>query len=73
MSGIFKKCTLLRELNLNNFITDNVTNMSNMFSGCKKLIKTSNYFTNFSNISQITKNICEFLDKDQYLLQTKEN
>ena len=56
-------------------------NLENVFVGLlfedtynmEKLIKTSNYFTNFSNISQITKNICEFLDKDQYLLQTKEN
>ena len=56
-------------------------NLENVFVGLlfedtynmEKLIKTSNYFTNFSNISQITKNLCEFLEKDQYLLLTKEN
>ena len=35
MSRIFKKFTLLRELNLNNFITDNVTDMCNMFYYCE--------------------------------------
>ena len=48
MSGIFKKCTLLRELNLNNFITDNVTNMSNMFYYCESLKEIN--LTNFNTM-----------------------
>ena len=34
MSSIFYGCSSLKELNLNNFNTNNVTNMNDMFSGC---------------------------------------
>ena len=34
---MFKGCSSLKELNLNNFNTNNVTNMSNMFYGCYSL------------------------------------
>ena len=39
MSGIFWGCSSLKELNLNNFNTNNVTNMSCMFSGCSDDLK----------------------------------
>ena len=37
MSGMFNRCSSLKELNLNNFNTNNVTNMRGMFSGCSSL------------------------------------
>ncbi len=33
MSDMFTECSLLRELNLDNFNTENVSNMSDMFYG----------------------------------------
>ena len=37
MSGIFSGCSLLKELNLSNFDTTNVTHMNNMFKECVNL------------------------------------
>ena len=34
---MFRFCSLLKELNLNNFNTNNVTNMERMFYGCSSL------------------------------------
>ena len=34
MSKMFYECSSLKELNLDNFNTNNVTNMSYMFDGC---------------------------------------
>ena len=46
MSFMFSVCSSLKELNLNNFNTNNVTNMSLMFSCCsgdlKRKIKSEN-------------------------------
>ena len=46
MSYMFRYCSSLKELNLNNFNTNNVTSMCKMFSGCsddlKMKIKTEN-------------------------------
>ena len=39
MSWMFYKCSSLKELNLNNFKTNNVTNMYSMFSGCSDDLK----------------------------------
>ena len=43
---MFCECSSLKELNLNNFNTINVTDMNNMFNGCsnqlKMKIKTQN-------------------------------
>ena len=45
---MFSECSSLKELNLNNFNTNNVTNMSCMFYGCsgsddlKRKIKSEN-------------------------------
>ena len=46
MSGMFDRCTSLKELNLNNFNTNNVTNMSYMFYGCSSLKELN--FDNFN-------------------------
>ena len=37
MSFIFGNCVSLKYLNLNNFNTNNVTNMSSMFNNCESL------------------------------------
>ena len=34
MNGMFCMCSSLKELNLNNFNTNNVTDMNGMFDGC---------------------------------------
>ena len=34
MSSMFSGCSSLKELNLNNFITNKVANMNGMFSRC---------------------------------------
>ena len=34
MKCMFYECSSLKELNLNNFNTNNVTNMRDMFKGC---------------------------------------
>ena len=39
MSHMFDGCSSLIELNLNNFNTNNVTNMSHMFYGCSDDLK----------------------------------
>ena len=39
MSYMFYECSSLKELNLNNFNTNNVTNMSYMFWGCSDELK----------------------------------
>ena len=39
MSFMFYNCSSLKELNLNNFNTNNVTDMSHIFSGCSDDLK----------------------------------
>ena len=36
---MFYKCSSLKELNLNNFNTNKVTNMGGMFTGCSDELK----------------------------------
>ena len=37
MTGMFSGCESLKELNLDNFNTSNVTDMLYIFSGCSKI------------------------------------
>ena len=48
MRSMFNKCISLKELNISNFNTTNVTNMSFMFSKCSSLkeLYISNFNTN---------------------------
>ena len=39
MNRMFSRCSSLKELNLNNFNTNNVTDMQYMFSGCPDELK----------------------------------
>ena len=45
---MFNKCSSLKEINLSNFNTNNVTKMISMFSGCSLLeeLNISNFNTN---------------------------
>ena len=49
MSDMFNGCSSLKELNLNNFNTNNVIDMSYMFSGCldELKLKIKSQFKNF--------------------------
>ena len=49
MRSMFVGCSSLKELNLNNFNTNNVTDMSGMFSGCLDELKSKikSQFKNF--------------------------
>ena len=48
MSHMFSVCSSLKALNLNNFNTNNVSNMSYMFFGCSSLkeLNLNNFNTN---------------------------
>ena len=48
MSFMFCGCSSLKELNLNNFNTNNVINMRRMFGGCSSLkeLNLNNFNTN---------------------------
>ena len=48
MSYMFAGCSSLKELNLNNFNTNSVTNMRSMFNGCSSLkeLNLNNFNTN---------------------------
>ena len=39
MNGMFSGCSSIKEINLFNFNTNNVTDMNGMFSGCSDEIK----------------------------------
>ena len=43
---MFNKCSSLKELNLSNFNTNNVTNMSYMLNKCKSLKELSFFYFN---------------------------
>ena len=63
MNGMFSGCSELTSLNISNFNTLNVTKMSLMFNGCKKLkeIKGLNTFfiTNATNLGGMFQNCSE--------------
>ena len=66
MRFMFRGCSSLTNINLSNFNTNNVTNMSCMFRGCSSLanINLSNFNTNnvtamwsmFDGCKNLTKN-----------------
>jgi surface protein len=62
MRCIFKNCSKLTNLNLNNFNTENVNNMSYMFNQCSNLINLdiSNFKTQI--IIDISNMLNEFLN-----------
>ena len=50
MSSMFSGCSSLKELNLNNFNTNNVTDMSAMFRGCSSLKELNFNHFNTNNV-----------------------
>ena len=51
MTGMFYGCSSLKELNLSNFNTNNVTYMRYMFSGCSDQFKNK-IRTEYKNIKE---------------------
>ena len=58
MSCMFSGCTSLKELNLSNFNTKNVTDISLMFSGCSSLKEIN--LSNFNTIN--VTDMCHMFD-----------
>ena len=60
---MFWECSSLKELNLNNFNTNNVTNMNDMFSGCldELKLKIKSQFKNFKE--EAFKNYFKYINK----------
>ena len=56
MSQMFYGCSSLKELNLSNFNTNNVTLMSDMFNGCSSLKEL-----NLSNFNTIKVNEMSYM------------
>ena len=50
---MFSGCSSLKELNLSNFNTNNVTNMRDMFNGCSSLKELNLYNFNNNNITNM--------------------
>ena len=51
MGSMFWRCSSLKELNLSNFNTNNVTNMGYMFRGCSEQLK-SKIKSEYKNIKE---------------------
>ena len=65
MSAMFAFCFKLNNLNIKNFKTKNVTDMSFMFAGCSNLIDLDISNFNIENV-QFSKNMfykCNIVDK----------
>ena len=77
MNNMFSNCYNLKNINLSNFNTQNVINMSNMFYDCKSLtnINLSNFNTqNFTYMSYMffgcdVLKIQGIITKDKYILK----
>ena len=53
MSGMFYECSSLKELNLSNFNSNNVTIMSSMFEGCSSLKELNLSKFNTNNVTNM--------------------
>ena len=63
MSWMFRGCSSLKELNLNNFNTNNVTDMSCMFYGCSSLKELNLINFNTNNVTNMSWMFGECLDE----------
>ena len=61
MSWMFYYCSSLKELNLSNFNTNNVTDMSYMFAGCSSLKELNLTRFNTNNVTKYGRNVFEML------------
>ena len=83
MSYMFYGCSSLKEINLTNFNTNDVTNMNHMFYGCSSLkeLNLTNFDTNnvndmkdmFSECSDELKNKINFQNQKENKSQQKKN
>ena len=70
---MFSGCKLLRVLNISNFNSNNLTNMSLMFFGCSSLKELNINFSNF-NIKKVTNKSKMFYGcPDELKKKIKEN
>ena len=74
MIGMFKSCGELEYLNLSNFESVNVKDMSFMFNGCKKLryLNLQNFSLNGESERMfcfMATDKCEFITNDEELLK----
>ena len=72
MSEMFYDCSSLTSVNLSNFNTNNINNMSNMFFGCRSLtsLNLSNFNTNNVNKMSYMFSYCFSLNcKDEKILK----
>ena len=71
MSFMLNGCSSLKELNLNNFNTNNITKMSGMFSGCLSLkeLNLNNFNTN--NVNDMHNMFFGCSDKLKMKIETK--
>ena len=60
---MFRGCSSLKELNLNNFNTNNVTNMSYMFGGCSSLKELNLINFNTNNVTNMSGMFSGCLDE----------
>ena len=73
---MFYNCSKLNSLNLSNFNTNNVTNMSSMFYDCSSLTSlnlsnfNTNNVTNMENMfSGINKKSCNLICNDEKIIK----
>ena len=57
MSSMFEGCSSLNSINLFNFNTKNVTNMSSMFADCKNLKKENISIKEKNSLKRILKTL----------------
>ena len=72
---MFQQCNVIEYLDLSNFNTSNVTDMSYMFNNCNKLkyLNLQNFILNSQNcitnkMLSFQKNQCKFIANDENLL-----
>ena len=71
---MFYECSSLKDINLSNFNTNNVTNMNCMFYGCSSLnkIDLSNFNTNNVTDMDYMFGDCPYLNKNNIIIKDKK-
>ena len=65
MSSMFSGCSSLKELNLSNFNTNNVTNMRYMFYKCSSLKELNLSKFNTNNVTALKPRLIHPIDREQ--------
>ena len=73
MRGMFWGCSSLKELHLNNFNTNNVTDMSYMFNGCSSLKELNLNNFNTDNVTNMRWMFSKCSDVLKLKLKSKFN